>query len=205
MIGRWVVLLCTWLIGATCSVAQIQTVEITPQGEFAKIDTTRAIETIDAIHRGDKGAIAQVQEDPGSYQPPVLYALAAELFQRGRKDDAMYWFYLGQLRARSDANKALDPSAAGGVDVLNQSVGAPINTHAFQSIPKLVQTVEKVASDDASLPRNYDPRWIALHGADAFTETKLRFAPESRWTSINDETRRGYLSDFRAVIDSLQQ
>lgn len=180
------------------------TIQVEPQGEFASIDTTKAMAAIDALHRKDSKMLAAVQKDPGSYQPPVLYALAGELFRRGQKDEAMFWFYLGQLRARSDANKSEDPSAGGGVGLLNEAYGDPINQHAFKDIKKLKTTVARVAEADSTLSRDYDPRWISLHGMDAFASDRIRFAPKSKWESINKETRRSYLADFADVMKEIE-
>lgn len=57
---------------------------------------------------------------------------------------------------------------------------------------------------DVKLPRNYDPRWIALHGMDAFTGTKVRFEPKSEWSSIDQKTRKTYLAEFREALSSLK-
>jgi hypothetical protein len=173
---------------------------IEPTGPYASIDTQASLAALEAIEKKQKAAIGQIRNNPGSYQPPVLYALADYLFRAGEKDEAMYFFYLGQLRARSDANKSLDPSAAAGVDQLNEAVGPPINTHAFQDIPRLKEVVERVVSDDAKLPRDYDPRWIALHGADAYLGAPLRFQSSSEWSATNTKTRQNYLREFRELV-----
>lgn len=179
-------------------------VVVQPQGEFASIETQSTAEAISRLQRGDSKMLATVQQNPGDYAPPALYELSNELFKRGRKDEAAYWFYLGQLRARSDANKALDPSAAAGVDVLNETYGYPINQHALQDLPKLKKTVAQVLADDAKLPRNYDPRWIALHGMDAFLESKVRFQPRSAWAATNAKTRRDYQQGFEEALSTLE-
>jgi hypothetical protein len=179
-------------------------IKVEPRGEFATIKTEKSSAAMDAIQRGDKKVIAQVITNPQSFQPPVFYQLSAKLFQQGRRDEAMYWFYFGQLRARSDANKALDPSAAAGVDLMNETFGYPINSHAFMDIEKLKHTVEKVVSDDERLPREYDPRWISLHGMDAFVGDKVRFAPESQWAAIDKKTRKEYVEGFLDALKNFE-
>jgi hypothetical protein len=175
-------------------------VVVQPQGEFGTIETQSTAEAISRLQRGDSTMLANVQQNPGDYAPPALYELSNQLFKRGRKNEAAYWFYLGQLRARSDANKSLDPSAASGVDVLNETYGYPINQHSLQDLPKLTKTVAQVLADDAKLPRNYDPRWIALHGMDAFLESKVRFQPRSAWAATNAQTRKDYQQGFEEAM-----
>lgn len=148
--------------------------------------------------------IAAVCKRPGAYQPPVLYALSKQLFAEDKRDDALYWFYLGQLRARSDANKALDPSATSAVSALNEKYGPAINRYAFQNVPKLKSAVSRAISTDASEGRSYDPRWIALHGMDAFSQSKVRFKPRSDWTAIDRTTRKEYEMDFKQALSAVE-
>lgn len=63
--------------------------------------------------------------------------------------------------------------------------------------------VDRVIADDAKLPRNYDPRWIALQGMDFYAAAPLRFQPASEWSATNAKTRRQWLSDFREAVDAL--
>ena len=97
-----------------------------------------------------------------------------------------------------------DTAQAKVLDVLNQQFGPPINRYAFANIPELKVAVAKVISNDKTLPRNYDPRWVVLHGMQAFTETKIQFAPESEWKDINAKTRKDYESGFQQAMKSLK-
>lgn len=171
-------------------------VAVNPQGEFATIRVEPSNSEMKLLSKRDSASIERVTKNPGAYNPAVLYALSDALFRSGRKDDAIYWFYLGQLRARSDANKALDVSARQAVSVLNQRYGTQINRYSFKDTARLRLTVSKVMSTDQSIPRDYDVRWIALHGLDAFDSGKVRFAPRNQWKAIDDTTRRQYGKDF---------
>jgi hypothetical protein len=188
------------LIAALASCAPPSRVAVNPQGEFATIRTEPSNTEFQRLAKRDTAAIDRVTKDPGAYNPAVLYALSDALFRNGRKDDAVYWFYLGQLRARSDANKASDISARQAVAVLNQHYGRQINRFAFKDIARLKATVSKVISSDQSIPRNYDARWIALHGLDAFDKVTVRFAPRGQWKAIDDKTRRTYDNDFKSAM-----
>ena len=175
-------------------------VAVNPQGEFAIIKVEPSNSEIKLLSKRDPASIERVTKNPGAYNPAVLYALSDALFRSDRKDDAVYWYYLGQLRARSDANKALDVSARQAVGVLNQKYGAQINQYSFKETARLRLTVSKVILSDQSIPRNYDARWIALHGMDAFDSSKVRFAPRNQWKTINDTTRLQYEKDFNSAM-----
>ena len=56
-------------------------------------------------------AIREVEAHPEMYSPLDLYGTASLLFEAGRKDEAAFWFYAAQLRARFDMNRAGESSA----------------------------------------------------------------------------------------------
>ena len=184
---------------------------VRPQGEFAKIDVRLANETIRTLAKGtpaeQQRAIQSIKATPENYAPPVLYALSETLFARGEKDDAAFWFYAGQLRARFDANRCNDASARQAVAVLNQRYGEPINRHTFQDIPKLEALIPRVVQWDRATPHKYDHRWINLHGMEAMQtglgekpSPKALSAPAGEWPKIADKTREDYLTGFRQAM-----
>ncbi len=176
-----------------------QGIPVQPQGEFAEIQIEPSFSLTKKILNGDLASANLISKSPGSYNPPAL-AAAANTLLKSNPDRAMYLFYLGQLRARSDANKSLDPSAKAGMGVFNQKFGSQINQHAFKDITKLKTIVEKVVKDDKTLARNYDPRWISLHGMDAFDKESIRFEPKSKWNAVNNKTRNDYYSGFKSAL-----
>jgi hypothetical protein len=180
-------------------------VAVRPKGEFASIDTLSVGSTIKAVLANDGATIDSVVSSPGKYAPPVLYALSSVLFDAGRKQEGVFWFYAGQLRARSDANKSLDPSAKQAMAVLNDQYGPKINKFAFSDIENLKKTINDVSEWDKRTERSYDARWIALHGMDSLTESKIRFAPSSQWEVIDTKTRDDYLNGFKQALQTMKQ
>jgi hypothetical protein len=83
--------------------------------------------------------------------PAAYYVLAGKLFEAGQKDEAVFWFYAGQLRYRFHlaANPTLPRSGDPALFAsLSDVVGAPINGYAFGDIPQLVATIDKVLAWD---------------------------------------------------------
>ena len=182
-----------------------QTKEIKPKGVYKKIEVTKhnsAIENLQSKKRKQE-SIDAILKSPHSYNPPVLFALSRELFQQGKKDDAAYWFYVAQLRARYDANLCLDNSAKQAVAVLNNAYGPEINKYAFQDIDKLEKTVERVVEFVKSNEETYDHRWINLHGmgavmaglSDEKEGTELS-QPKDQWEAIKKQTVDDYYNGF---------
>lgn len=184
-----------------------QTKEIKPKGVFKEVEVAKhntAIENLRSKKRKQKQeTVDAILKNPNSYNPPVLYALSRELFQQGKKDDATYWFYVAQLRARYDANLCLDNSAKQAVSVLNNAYGPEINKYAFQDISKLEMTVERVVEFVKSNEETYDHRWINLHGVGAVMAglgdgkegTELS-QPKDQWEAIKKKTIEDYYNGF---------
>lgn len=143
-----------------------------------------------------EAAIRDITTAPDSYAPPVLYEAASALFADGRKDESMFWFYLGQLRARSDANKRKDASGQRMVSGFNERHGSRINRHAFKDLNKLRKVVGDVVAWDRTHQRTYDPRWVT----DGPGGPSGELCDEPRWQQIDEATRGQYQRDFEDAV-----
>jgi hypothetical protein len=90
--------------------------------------------------------------------PAAYYRKAAEMFQSGQKDDAVFVFYLGQLRyrthlkARPDLKPDGDPALFGS---LSEVVGKPVNEYAFGDLNRLDETLKAVLVYDRQNPDSF--------------------------------------------------
>jgi hypothetical protein len=92
--------------------------------------------------------------------PSTYYQEAANLFRIGRRDEAVFLFYLGQLRYRTHlrARPNLPPSGDPALFAsLSESVGRPINEYAFGDIPALERTIAQVLAFDLAYPDTFTP------------------------------------------------
>jgi hypothetical protein len=92
--------------------------------------------------------------------PSEYYRRAAVLFKEDKKDEAVFIFYLGQLRyrARLLSHPALDPSGEPALFTsFQQVVGKPVNEHAFGDIPRLLTTLDAVLIYDRGHPDKFTP------------------------------------------------
>lgn len=184
---------------------QQQEQDIVPKGEFTQIDISRSQQAMDAITGGNADTINEILQSPNDYAPPVLYLISAIMFDNDYQDQATFWFYAAQLRARSDANKSGDNTTHGAVTQLNQRFGTSIIPHALNNPDRLEAIVAQVLEWDSQQSRNYDPRWIALQGQDVVTETKVNFAPRDKWEEINALTRTQYRQGLSQAMTELRQ
>lgn len=92
--------------------------------------------------------------------PAAYYQRAAQLFHTGKKDDAVFLFYLGQLRyrARLSARRDLKPDGDPALFAsLSEVVGRPLNEYAFGDIPALARTIDAVLAYDKANPDRFTP------------------------------------------------
>jgi hypothetical protein len=83
--------------------------------------------------------------------PVAYYVLAGKLFEAGARDEAVFWFYAGQLRYRFHlaADPKLPPSGDPALFAsLSEVMGRPINEYAFGDPPQLSATIDKVLAWD---------------------------------------------------------
>ena len=192
---------------------------LVPQGVYAHIETRQTQEMLQLLSQGtavqQQVALDRVRAAPERFQPPVLYAMSQVLFKAKLFNEAAFWFYAGQLRARFDANRCADPTARQAVDALNQTYGAPINRYLFQDLDQAEDLISNVVAWDRKTPYDYDPHWINLHGMQAVQAARdpqsagARTAaslsqPPSEWAAIAERTRAKYLKSFQDAITGMQ-
>jgi hypothetical protein len=181
-------------------------ITVPPAESHAAIDVSEQNEAIAALHGAEEAerarTVAAVRGAPERFAPPVLCALAAVLFVQGEPDEAVFWYHAGRLRARFDANRCADHTAASAVAVLGQRYGLPINRYAFAHPHRLRALVERVVAWDRATAHAYDPRWINLHGMGAFAGVSAgRLSlPEAEWPGIAERTRGDYLRGMDEVL-----
>lgn len=163
-----------------------------------------------SVAEGDAraAAAAEVEASPARFNPEVFYLVALVHIADDRPQDAMFWFYAGQLRARFDANRCADELAGTYVNRLNEHIGPPINQYAFQHLDQLEATVTRVLEFDRTTPHSYDPRWINAHTPAAMTaamtgetlDPTTMSKPEAEWPAIAERTRTEYEKGFAEAL-----
>ena len=93
--------------------------------------------------------------------PVTYFLLAANLFKADDKDQAVEWYYIGQMRFRAYlmANPDLDPSADGALYASLKSVlGPQINEHAGADPDKWVTLINNAINWHQSHPNGHTPK-----------------------------------------------
>lgn len=147
----------------------------------------------DSTHADKTAIIDSVEHSPDKYIPPVLYVLSYVLFNSDKKNEAAFWFYLAQLRARYDVNRCADKTA--NASEYNQKFGPDINKYATQNLDSLQMLMNNVISFEKNHTETYDQRWINLTGmvamsaglGDKKAQKKTLSLPEEQWPVIKEK------------------
>ena len=173
------------------------------QGEFAQLVRRPTEEAVNGLLSGNNQTLEAVLTDPNVYTPPVLFALAHQLYQQGEITPALFWFYTAQLRARSDANKSLDPTTQAGITELTRKYCETINRYAHSHPHEVSKAVRMALEWDKQTKRYYNVYWVALYGADSRVKEKVEFRPREQWNQIDEQTRLGFEKGLQQLLDKL--
>ena len=174
------------------------------RGVYAGINmrpTEAMIQRLSAPYGSDKRlAIKEVLSSPGSYTPPVLYALANTLAE-DYSEKAIFWYHVGRLRAVYDALRCRDKTAQAGILALRKSLSSELTSNQFYRRDRLVALAQQAIDWDTANPRDYDQRWIALYGkvaaTSAGTDPGEIFLPESEWPAILKHVHEAHLESVQ--------
>ncbi len=117
----------------------------------------------------DHQTVDQLKQNIESKHPIAYYFVAVKLFKQD-KEEAVFWYYLGQLRYRYylAANPNIDPTGDPALFAsLSSVVGTPINEYAFGNIQKLAATIDRVLAWDECHANGYTSK--AKHPAELKT------------------------------------
>lgn len=106
-------------------------------------------------------AIAAAEEiinNPDSLKEPImLFPAAAALFQNGKKDEAVFWFYAAQLRTRYQL--AFEKGDRGQLlTIMMMTVGQAVNNYAMQNTSNLNRILDRVLEWDKITPNPFNDR-----------------------------------------------
>lgn len=95
----------------------------------------------------------EVENALAGSHPSTLYAYSSRLFQEGQKDEAVFWFYAGQLRFRYllAANPDLSPDGEPALmSSLNATLGQTINEWAGADPAAWARAMDRALEWDAT-------------------------------------------------------
>jgi hypothetical protein len=125
----------------------------------------------------------------------TLYILSIRLYDLKLKDEAIYWFYFAQFRARN-FKLMLDKTKIGNIgspafefiwaiNSFNQLIGEYINGYGFGDIDKLTEIMKNVYDDNIN-PKNY----LKIY-------KNIKFKDDSNFLLYNEHNLQGMLESIK--------
>lgn len=122
---------------------------------------------------------------------PVSYiVLAAKLFNDGKSDDAVKWYYVGQMRfsAYLMANPNIEPSGDPALySSLEYVVGTPINEYAGENPEHWVELIEESIKWNAENSNGFTPK---SSNREIYAEVEANFIEFRNYVFNNKEKIR---------------
>ncbi len=203
------------LFGTVVQAQNVENVTVDRKGQYADIDVDASNAAAKVLIQGDEdereATMAAMMKEPDSYNPTALYMMAQALFDMDRREEAIYWLLMGEIRARIDATICAERSARQGVSVLRQSVSRDLMLYMIENAEEYVATLDRAIAYIREHDAEYDRRWINLHGMGVFiagmsddgekpSETALS-APEDTWPQLKAEALDGYRDGYMKMVD----
>jgi len=190
--------------------------EVEPTGVYKQVatnlqgDINIAMALLDSTTTDKSKLIDSVEDHANNFIPPVLYILSGVLYNYHKFNEAAFWFYVAQLRARYDVNRCTDKTASAAT--YNMNYGPSINDYALKHLDTLEKIVARVVSFVRMNDELYDQRWINLNGMQAVTEGlggdksgQPLSVDRKKWPAIKQQTVDSYFSDFEEMLASYRK
>jgi len=131
--------------------------------------------------------VDELLENKNIYIPPVLFALAEELFSKGKKEKAVFIYYLALIRSLVDIkqkeifvnrNQKI-------IELYTQHFGRSINFYVESNFEKAENQILKACEYVKNHPADYSFKWIYLDGAE--TEKDISYIENISFDSKKQE------------------
>jgi hypothetical protein len=141
--------------------------------------------------------IKEIKTSPGNFQPRVFFKMANIYNYRGEKDNALFWFLVGELRCSFNANLYKDTRPSEWVKRESNRSSYQIKEYAKENPDKLEKTLIQVLEWDKQHAHCYDPSWLSQGW-----EVPPKLKPKDQWADILKKTQ----SEFKETLKkSLQE
>lgn len=139
--------------------------------------------------------VESIKQNITDKHPLNYIILASMLFNEGQKDEAVKWYYIGQIRFRAYLNANPDLAASGDPALyssLKYVVGTPINEYAGQNPDNWAKLIKDAITWHRNNPNGFMPK---SENVDIYTEIENSFIELYEWILLNKEEIRRQRAD----------
>ncbi len=181
------------LISTMLAVALLATPALAERYKALPTDKDNA-EMESQLKPGSEVDVDAFLKSPPDHHWVSFYEAAAKLFADGRKDEAVKWYYAGQIRGRVAAGIDPDPSRNNALlSSLNYGLGKPINEYAKSDKENWGEQIDAALAWDKEHPLPNSPKAVIGISDVAWDSANFR--------AVYEEVRTG-LKYMRGTIDA---
>jgi hypothetical protein len=141
---------------------------------------------------------AKIETALPNHHPSAYYGYAIRLFDQGKKDDAVFWYYVGQLRYRFHlkANPNLEPSGdPAAFSALSATIGPIINPYAGGSVREWGKAIDRALQWDAAVTNGFTSKekFAAIYEENRAGLKKMREQLDSQANAIRAQRKKAGL------------
>jgi hypothetical protein len=143
---------------------------------------------------------AKIEAALPNQHPSLYYGYAIRLFDQGKKDDAVFWLYVGQLRSRFylKANPNLDPGGdPAAFGALHATIGPTINGYAGGNVKEWGKTIDRALEWDARVTNGFTSKekFAAIYEENRAGLKNMRDQLETQADSIRAQRKKAGLEN----------
>jgi hypothetical protein len=104
------------------------------------------------VRSGDAEALAAFLAAPSCHHWVTFYFAGEKLFEAGRHEEGLRWFYVGQIRGRTIAQLDRGGGTSPTVQALQHLIGQPLNEYAGRDQQGMVAVIDWAVAWDGENP-----------------------------------------------------
>ncbi len=165
---------------------------------YAKKDPIRYAESVIKKTDAEKKDLWDYAMKNPDKVTPITYMALADYRFAADKNDALFWYYVGSLRAYEDLHMCNDKSAWAQVQIYPMLAEKTGEYAASLSADERNKLTEKALQWDEKHSERVNPEWACYHGMEIFTKGKVTTKPMGEYAKIQKEFREKVRNSMRA-------
>ena len=155
---------------------------------YAKQDPIRYAQSIVEMSPAEKKKLYKYAMANPDKVTPITYIALADYIYHTSKEDALFWYFVGRIRATEDIMMCTDESAS--QQVAYYPMLAEDTMSYFRELGKNASRIMAKAVDwDEQHPQRVNPKWACYHGMQVFMLGDVTTKPMSEYKKIQEDYR----------------
>lgn len=159
-------------------------------------DTEKSFYLLDLLTQKERYQVIEWMQNNPEKIAPFYYMYFADDIFANNKDEAVFWYFIGRIRATEDVQMCQDKTASAQIGVYPLLAPKTLQYMSKKNDKYHLQTIKKAIIWDEKHTRRVSPIWSCYHGLESFSQ-KPRLQPIDNYEKIQKQTRQGILDSLK--------